>query len=36
MGIADVAFRSGFKNLSNFNRQFKMIKKVNPSIFKKL
>jgi AraC-like DNA-binding protein len=36
MGIADVAFRSGFKNISNFNRQFKMIKKNKPGNFRKL
>lgn len=34
--IADVAYKSGFKNISNFNRQFKTIKKVNPSDFKKV
>jgi AraC-like DNA-binding protein len=34
--IADVAYNSGFKNISNFNRQFKTIKKVNPSDFKKV
>lgn len=34
--IADIAYQSGFKNISNFNRQFKTIKKANPSRFKKL
>ena len=34
--IADIAFNSGYKNISNFNRQFKTIKKVNPSGFKKV
>jgi AraC-like DNA-binding protein len=33
--IADVAYNSGFKNISNFNRRFKTIKKINPSDFKK-
>ena len=35
MLIADVAFRSGFKNISNFNRQFKMLKTTKPSSFLK-
>jgi AraC-like DNA-binding protein len=29
--IAEVCYESGFKNLSNFNRQFKEIKKVSPT-----
>jgi AraC-like DNA-binding protein len=33
--IADIAYNSGYKNISNFNRQFKTIKKINPSDFKK-
>ena len=32
--IADIAYSSVYKNISNFNRQFKTIKKVNPSGFK--
>ncbi len=34
--IADVAYNSGFKNISNFNRQFKMIKECSPKDFRKL
>lgn len=33
--IADIAQETGFNNLSNFNRQFKAIKQVAPSEFKK-
>lgn len=33
--IAEIAYKSGFKNISNFNRQFKSIKQLNPSEFKK-
>lgn len=33
--IADIAYNSGFKNMSNFNRQFKMIKKTSPNNFRK-
>lgn len=33
--IAEIAYESGFKNISNFNRQFKMIKKNTPSDFRK-
>lgn len=33
--IAEIAYESGFKNISNFNRQFKMIKKDTPSDFRK-
>ena len=36
MAIADIAYKSGFKNLSNFNRQFKFIKGINPNKFRKL
>jgi AraC-like DNA-binding protein len=28
--ISEIAFNSGFENLSNFNRQFKKIKKLTP------
>ncbi|TMM28725.1 helix-turn-helix transcriptional regulator [Polaribacter aestuariivivens] len=33
--LAEIAYKSGFNNISNFNRQFKNIKKMNPSSFKK-
>ncbi|GGK21592.1 AraC family transcriptional regulator [Yeosuana aromativorans] len=33
--IANIAYQSGFKNISNFNRQFKIIKGVSPNIFRK-
>lgn len=32
--IAEIAEKSGFNNISNFNRQFKTIKKMSPSFFK--
>ena len=32
-GISEIAYESGFENLSNFNRQFKKIKGVTPSQF---
>ncbi len=32
--ITEIAFKSGFKNISNFNRQFKALKKYNPSSYK--
>jgi AraC-like DNA-binding protein len=31
--ISEVAFQSGFENISNFNRQFKKIKGITPSQF---
>jgi AraC-like DNA-binding protein len=34
--ITDVAFLSGFNNMSNFNRQFKLIKGKSPSSYLKL
>ena len=34
--ISLIAYESGFGNLSNFNRQFKMIKKMSPSEYRKL
>ncbi len=33
--IAEVAEKSGFNNISNFNRQFKTIKGINPSLYKR-
>jgi len=35
LSIADIAYNSGFNNISNFNRQFKNFKKISPSIYKK-
>ena len=32
--ITQIAEVSGFNNISNFNRQFKVIKKISPSVFK--
>jgi AraC-like DNA-binding protein len=32
--IAEIAFESGFNNLSNFNRQFKVLKKMTPFAYK--
>jgi AraC-like DNA-binding protein len=33
--IVEIAFRSGFKNLGNFNRQFKRFKNMTPSEYRK-
>lgn len=33
LSISAIAYESGFNNLSNFNRQFKMIKKMSPSAY---
>ncbi|WP_337994843.1 helix-turn-helix domain-containing protein [Polaribacter ponticola] len=30
LSIAEIAFKSGFNNISNFNRKFKELKKVTP------
>lgn len=35
LSIADIAETSGFNNISNFNRQFKAIRKKSPSEFRK-
>ncbi len=35
ISISEIAYNSGFNNISNFNRRFKEIKKVSPSKFKK-
>ena len=34
LSIAEIAFKSGFNNISNFNRKFKEIKKVTPLQYK--
>lgn len=34
--IAEIAEKSGFNNISNFNRQFKTIKQISPSGYKKI
>ena len=33
--IAEISFQSGFNNISNFNRQFKIAKQMSPSGYKK-
>ncbi len=33
--IAEIAYKSGFNNISNFNRKFKAIKKTTPTAFSK-
>ena len=35
LGISEIAYQSGFKNLSNFNRKFKEIKNISPSKYRK-
>lgn len=35
LSVAEIAESSGFNNISNFNRQFKAIKKTTPLLFKK-
>lgn len=35
LNVAAIAYESGFNNLSNFNRQFKMIKHMSPSAYLK-
>lgn len=35
LSIASIAYESGFNNLSNFNRQFKVLKKMSPSAYLK-
>lgn len=35
LNLAEIAFKSGFKNISNFNRQFKSIKNMSPTNYKK-
>lgn len=35
LNVAAIAYESGFNNLSNFNRQFKLIKQLAPSVYLK-
>ncbi|WP_066221868.1 AraC family transcriptional regulator [Formosa haliotis] len=35
LSISEIAYQSGFKNISNFNRQFKAVKHCIPSAYKK-
>lgn len=35
LNVAAIAYESGFNNLSNFNRQFKIIKNISPSVYLK-
>jgi AraC-like DNA-binding protein len=34
ISISDVAYRSGFQNLSHFNEQFRIYKRINPSAYR--
>ncbi|CAA0197544.1 Probable transcriptional regulator, AraC family [Tenacibaculum maritimum] len=36
LSISEIAYLCGFKNLSNFNRKFKEVKKTTPSKYKKI
>ena len=35
MGITEICYESGFNNLSNFNRKFKELMNISPSIYRK-
>ena len=35
LSIAEISYKSGFNNLTNFNRKFKSIKGITPSEFRK-
>ena len=35
LSIAEVSYKSGFNNLTNFNRKFRSIKGITPSAFRK-
>ncbi|NER12813.1 helix-turn-helix domain-containing protein [Leptobacterium flavescens] len=35
LSVAEIAYQCGFKNISNFNRKFKLLKKVVPSKYRK-
>lgn len=32
--VAEIAYKVGYRNISNFNKQFKVVKKMNPSEFR--
>jgi AraC-like DNA-binding protein len=34
LSVSEIAYKSGFKNISNFNRQFKSLKKISPTAFR--
>jgi len=34
LSVSEIAYISGFKNISNFNRQFKSLKKLSPTAFR--
>nr|WP_321232310.1 AraC family transcriptional regulator [uncultured Psychroserpens sp.] len=34
LSVAEIAEQTGFQNISNFNRQFKTVKSMSPSVFK--
>jgi AraC-like DNA-binding protein len=36
LSIAEIADKSGFNNISNFNRQFKTVKHIVPSEYRKI
>lgn len=36
LSVAEIAYQCGFKNISNYNRKFKMIKKTTPKSYSKL
>ncbi|APG65387.1 AraC family transcriptional regulator [Tenacibaculum todarodis] len=35
LSVSEIAYQCGFKNLSNFNRKFKEVKKITPSKYRK-
>ncbi len=34
IAVSEIALQSGFQNISNFNRKFKLVKKMTPSEYK--
>lgn len=36
LSMAEIAYDSGFRNISNFNRQFKALKKIRPTDYKRM
>jgi len=34
LSVSEIAYKSGFKNISNFNRQFKSLKNLSPTAFR--